>query len=384
MLRPRFASAVLAWILAMAASGTFAQHEYDWNLPPGFPIPAAPADNPMSAAKVELGRYLFYDLRLSQNATQSCATCHQRERAFTDGRAQGVGSTGQVHPRGAMSLANVAYAVALTWANPAMTSLEEQALVPMYGEHPVELGLDRSDGWLFMFQRDPLYVDRFDAAFPGTPSPITRDNLVKALASFERSIISARSPYDRYRYGGDQTAISDAAKRGEALFRSSSLSCASCHAGFNFSGGVAPAGTPPGVEFHNTGLYNLRGLFSYPAHDIGVSQVTKDPKDVGKFKAPTLRNIALTAPYMHDGSVATLEDAIAHYSAGGRTIANGAYAGVGRHNPNKSDKLKGFTLTDNEREDLLAFLNSLTDRPLILDPRFDDPWRKLLPGAPSW
>ena len=385
MPRPRCASALIAWILAMAVSGTLAQHEYDWNLPPAFPIPVVPADNPMSAEKVELGRYLFYDVRLSRNGTQSCAACHNRERAFTDGLGQSIGSTGQVHPRGSLSLANVAYAAKLTWANPTLTRLEDQALVPMYGDHPVELGLDRSDEWLFMFQRDPVYVGLFNAAFPGAADPITRENLVKALASFERSIISARSPYDRYHFGGDETALSSAAKRGEALFHRPSLSCSSCHSGFNFSGAVVTAGTPRAeVEFHNTGLYNLPGLLSYPARDTGVYEVTKDPKDVGKFKAPTLRNIAVTAPYMHDGSIATLEAAIAHYSAGGRTIADGAHAGVGRDNPNKSVRIKGFTLTDAERRDLVAFLESLTDKPLILDLRFDNPWRKLIPGFASW
>jgi cytochrome c peroxidase len=256
----------------------------------------------------------------------------------------------------------------------------------MYGEHPVELGLDRSDDWLFMFQRDALYVDLFAAAFPGAAAPITRENLVKALASFERSIISSRSPYDRYHFGGDETAISAAAKRGEALFRSRSLSCSSCHSGFNFSSAVVTARTPKAdVEFHNTGLYNLTGLLSYPALDTGVHQVTGNAKDVGKFKVPTLRNIALTAPYMHDGSIATLEDAIAHYSAGGRTISEGAHAGVGRNNPNKSAKIKGFVLSEAERRDLVAFLESLTDKPLTLDMRFDNPWRKLIPSSfQSW
>jgi cytochrome c peroxidase len=379
------ASAVVAWMLATSASGILAQPQYDWNLPPAFPQPVVPADNPMSAAKVELGRYLFYDGRLSRNGTQACATGHRQERAFTDGLGQTVGSTGQVHPRGSMGLANVASAAALRWANPTLTRLEDQALVPMYGDHPVELGLDRSDDWLSMFQRDPVYTALFGAAFPGAIEPITRENLVKALASFERSIISSRSPYDRYHFGGDKTALSAAAKRGESLFHSRSLSCSSCHAGFNFSSAVVTAGTPRAeVGFHNTGLYNLPGLLTSPARDTGVYEVSRDPRDVGKFKAPTLRNIALTAPYMHDGSIPTLEDAVRHCSAGGRTIPQGAHACIGRDSDNKKVRITEFTLTDAEQRDLVAFLESLTDKPLILDLRFDNPWRHLIPGTVSW
>ena len=385
MPRPQCLPVVIAWLLVTAAAGTRAQRQYDWNLPSSFPIPVVPADNPMSAEKVELGRYLFYDVRLSGNGTQSCATCHHQERAFTDGLAQSIGSTGQVHTRGSMSLANVAYAAVLTRANPTLTRLEDQALVPMYGDHPVEMGLDRSDEWLFMFRRDPVYVDLFKPAFPGAADPVTRGNLVKALASFERSIISARSPYDRYHFGGDGTAISAAAKRGEALFFSRSLSCSSCHGGFNFSGAVATASAPKAkVEFHNTGLHSLPGLLSYPGRDAGLYEVTKDPKDIGKFKAPTLRNIALTAPYMHNGSIATLEEAVAHDRAGDRTAQEGAYAGVGRGSPNGRGRTRGFTLTDAERRDLVAFLESLTDKELLLDLRFDNPWRRLIPGSEGW
>jgi cytochrome c peroxidase len=128
------------------------------------------------------------------------------------------------------------------------------------------------------------------------------------------------------------------------------------------------------IEFHNTGLYNLRGPLSYPTDNTGAFEVTRNAADAGKFKAPTLRNVAVTAPYMHDGSVATLEDAIDHYAAGGRTIATGEYAGVGRENPNKSSSIRGFTLTKDQRADLIAFLQSLTDEALLKDPRFGNPW----------
>ena len=365
------------WMAASGAGAVLAQAPapYDWRLPAGFPRPPVPADNPMSDAKVELGRHLFYDTRLSANGTQSCGTCHKQAHAFTDGRARSIGSTGERHPRGSMSLVNIAYAAALTWADPTQTKLEDQALVPMYGEHPIELGLDRSDTWLDALKRDAWYRKMFGIAFSDARDPVTRENVVRAIASFERAIVSARSPYDRYHFERDDTAISPAARRGEVVFHSRPLSCFTCHGGVNFSGAIVTESRPTAVvEFHNTGLYNLAGALSYPAPNTGIHAVTGDPKDVGKFKAPTLRNIAVTAPYMHDGSIATLEEAIAHYAAGGRAITDGPYRGVGHQNPNKSLTIQGFTLTPEQRSDLIEFLRSLTDEELLRDARFADPW----------
>src|SRR5262249_18169206 len=153
-------------------------------------------------------------------------------------------------------------------------------------------------------------------------------------------IVSARSPYDRYHFNREDSAISDAAKRGEVLFHSRPLSCFTCHGGIHFSSAMGSARRSTSVELHNTGLYNLGGPLSYPATDTGLFELTHERADVGKFKAPTLRNIAVTAPYMHDGSVATLEEAVDHYAAGGRTIAGGPHAGVGHDNPNKSATLQ--------------------------------------------
>ena len=352
---------------------------FTWTLPVGFPAPSVPADNPMSVAKVELGRHLFYDTRLSGNGTQSCGTCHEQARAFADSRPRGVGSTGQVHPRGSMSLVNVAYAQALTWANPSMTTLEDQALVPMFGDTPVELGLDAADRWLEPLKVDATYQRLFARAFDADPGAMTRQNVVKAIAAFERAIISARSPYDRYHFERDESAISDAAKRGEVLFHSRPLSCFTCHGGVHFSSAMGSRDRSIGLEFHNTGLYNLPGPVSYPADNTGVFAITHDPKDVGRFKAPSLRNIAVTAPYMHDGSIATLEDAIDHYAAGGRTITSGPNQGVGRDNPNKAPAVRGFTLSADQKADMVAFLQSLTDDALLRDPRFADPW----PATPA-
>jgi cytochrome c peroxidase len=332
----------------------------------------------MSAAKVDLGRHLFYDLRLSGNGQQSCATCHQQDKAFTDGQATSVGSTGEEHPRNSMSLVNVAYETTLTWANPGLTRLEDQALVPMFGRHPVELGLGEDREWLGVLRRDERYTALFPQAFPGDADPFSRQNVVRAIAAFERTIVSARSPYDRHHFDRDDTALSASAKRGEVLFHSQPMACFTCHGSQIFSGGMVSAGTPPRgrPEFHNTGLYNLPGLFSYPQKNAGLYETTKDPRDVGRFKAPTLRNIAVTGPYMHDGSIATLEDVLAHYAAGGRTIADGPYKGVGHDNPNKSRRIRGFVLTPDDRADVVAFLRSLTDDEALRDPKLSNPWRR--------
>jgi len=354
---------------------------YEWKLPPGFPFPKVPKSNPMTNEKVELGRHLFYDKRLSLNQTQSCATCHQQSRAFADPRGRGLGSTGQLHPRGPMSLANVAYAPVLTWANPNVRDLETQALVPMFGDHPIELGMTGKEDLLVQRLRaDSRYRKLFPAAYPADRDPFTIGNITKAIASFQRTMLSGDSPFDEYRRGDDPNAISASAKRGEALFFSERLECFHCHGGFNFTGSVDYLGKGfAEVEFHNTGLYNRKGKFSYPEPNVGLYEFTQQEEDIGKFKAPTLRNIALTAPYMHDGSVATLEDAIEHYRVGGRTIQSGPNAGVGFDNPNKSEFIKSFELTPAEKQDLLAFLRGLTDQSMLTNPALADPWRPAVP-----
>ncbi|MFO0450966.1 MAG: MbnH family di-heme enzyme [Pseudomonadota bacterium] len=338
--------------------------DFDWRLPPGFPQPVIPADNPMTADKVELGRYLFYDSRMSGNGKQSCASCHRQELAFTDGRGRGLGSTGELHPRGPMGLVNIAYAPRLTWANPTLESLEDQALAPMFGTEPVELGLKGHETKLVaLLKNEPVYRDRFPKVFG--EAPYTVPNIIKAIAAFERSIISMRSPYDRYRWGGEPNAISESAKRGEILFSSSkSGGCFQCHGGWNFSGAVrfdgkreAAGENDPRTAFFNT------GVSPYKEPNRGIFEHTKDPQDLGKFRAPSLRNIAVTAPYMHDGNIATLEDVLDHYMAGGRFRSSST---SGRINP--------FSLSQTEKADLLEFLKSLTDDALLRDQRWSNPW----------
>lgn len=282
-----------------------------------------------------------------------------------------------------MSLTNIGYNPVFTWANPTVRRLEIQALVPMFGENPIELGMSGKETLLFdRLRAEPRYRDLFPAAFPGDADPFSLSNLTKAIASFERTLISGRSPYDRYRSGEDPRALSAAARRGETLFFSETTECFHCHGGFNFTQTVDYAGKGfAEIEFHNNGLYNIDGKGGYPAPNTGVHEITDDPDDMGRFKAPTLRNIALTAPYMHDGSLKTLDDVIAHYAAGGRTLTTGPDKGIGATSPLKSSFVNGFRLTPRQRKDLVAFLESLTDTTFTKDPSLSDPWRTVL--APS-
>lgn len=346
-----------------------------WDLPPGFPEPWVPEDNPMSKAKVELGRHLFYDTRLSGNQTQSCASCHDQALAFTDGKAQAEGSTGEQHRRSSMSLTNVGYYSALTWANPVLRTLEDQALVPMFGEFPVELGLSGMEEELLeRLSGTAWYPELFATAFPEEEEPVSLHGIVRALASFERSLVSYRSPYDNFWYAGAVGAMSDEAKAGQELFFSERLECFHCHGGANFSDSSRFAtSTFDELFYHNTGLYDVDGEGSYPARDQGLYELTQEPSDMGRFRAPSLRNVAVSAPYMHDGSVATLDEVIDHYAAGGRTLTEGEDAGVGSENPYKSEFMVGFELDEAERAQLLAFLDSLTDEAFLSDPAHGSP-----------
>jgi cytochrome c peroxidase len=293
----------------------------------------------MSAEKVALGRRLFYDVRLSGNGTQACASCHQQEHAFTDARARAIGSTGESHPRGAMSLANVAYAASLTWIEASPRSLEEQMLVPLLEETPREMNLGGREMEIAgRLGADPLYSRLFSDAFPGEREPLNLRNVQKAIASFERTIISGDSPYDRLVWKDDRGALSEPARRGMALFFSARLACATCHSGFTFSGPAAWEGGPkPESTFHDNGLGS-------------------------RFRAPTLRNVAVTAPYMHDGRFATLEEVVDHYAKGG--IAS----------PGRSPLVRGFSITEAGKRDLVEFLKSLTDEDLLRNPELSSPF----------
>lgn len=359
----------------LATNNNSNNSDYQWHLPTWMPKPVIPDDNPLTTAKVELGRHLFYEKQLSITGNYACASCHKQALAFTDGKKVAIGATGELHPRNSMSLANIGYNSVLTWANPLQQRLETQLLVPLFGEHPIEMGMAGKEADILKFlHNNPKYSQMFANAFSQEPNPINLSNLTKALAAFERTLISINSPYDRYRYGGNSQAISEATKRGERLFTSERLECFHCHGGINFSDSIKHERLAfTEIAFHNTGLYNINEEGAYPPNNTGVYELSHEPKDMGRFKAPTLRNIALTAPYMHDGSIATLEEVIEHYQAGGRTINQGKWTGIGSSNPHKSAFIQGFKLTSSEKSDLLAFLRSLTDEEFINNPVFSDP-----------
>lgn len=332
------------------------QKEYDWKLPKGFPSPLVPQDNPMSVAKVALGKKLFFDENLSFNQSISCATCHQPQFAFSEPKKAAVGSTGQKHRRNTQSLVNVAYNSNLTWAHSGLNLIEQQILIPMFSENPIELDITGHEDAVLQRFETKKYVELFDNAF--ADKTVNFDRIVKALASYVRSLTSFASAFDEYAYQGKDDAMSDAAKRGMELFFSEKFECFHCHGGVNFTQSSQHENQRLDLRpFHNTGLYNVDNKGAYPVADQGLIEVTLQPFDMGKFRAPTLRNVEVSAPYMHDGSLATLDDVIEFYAAGGR--------GQGVSNPFKSPFLAGFALELQQKQDLIAFLQSLTDRQFL-------------------
>ena len=342
-------------------------------LPPGFPTPRLPANATLTPELAELGRHLFYDKRLSGNGTQACASCHEQARAFTDGRVTPPGSTGTALERNAMSLTNIAYNPTQTWANHLLVTLEQQAVVPMFGTDPVELGITGSEDLVIeRLRADTKYQELYAAAFPGA-APIELGQVIQALAAFERRLISGNSLYDRARRG--EATLSESAARGQEMFFSETFECHHCHGGFNLTIAVDFATlAEPGVAFFNTGLYNVGGTGAYPANDRGLLDVTFLATDEGRFRPPSLRNIGVTAPYMHEGSMATLDEVVRFYERGGREITSGPNAGDGKLSPFKSAFVPGFTLSEQQRADLIAFLESLTDDSFLTDPALSDPF----------
>lgn len=323
---------VLLAFLAGAAAAAPSPTTYDWQLPRGFPTPAVPADNPMSAAKVALGRRLFFEPRLSVTGHFSCASCHDATLSFTDGKARATGALGDTLPRGAMALVNVAYNISFGWTQPGAHSLEAQMRQPLFNTHPVELGLTGRENATVtaLAATDPGYASAFAAAFPATAAPVSVDHAIQAIASFERTLISGNSPFDRYVFQGDHTALSESAKRGMALFFARQTGCSACHSGFNFS-----------------------GTWRDDQGDTGKPAFANNGTGARPMRVPTLRNIALTAPYMHDGRFATLDAVLDHYfSLGDRASRYDA-------------RLPRTRLDPQQKADLIAFLTSLTDESFV-------------------
>jgi len=350
-------------------------------LPEGFPVPRVPEENPLTEAKISLGRSLFYDRRLSVDQTVSCASCHQPRYAFSSGPEEVIGVTGQKHPRQAPSLANTAYSPRYNWANPHLRTLEAQARGPLFGEGTpiVEMGLDtetRRERALDRLRADDWYLEAFPRAFPGVEDPFDFGRVIRALASFQRTLMSGSSRWDQHLHGNDE-ALSASARRGALIFfgHETAAVCHHCHGGFNLSSQTAHREQPfDEVGFFNLGLYNVDGQGSYPESNQGLFEHTSNPADRGRFRTPSLRNIAVTGPYMHDGSVSTLEEVIDIYDEGGRNIESGPNAGDGRRSPLKDAAMRPLGLSDGEKADLVEFLKSLTDRAFLEDPKVQNPF----------
>ena len=333
---------------------------YTLVVPAGFPTPVIPADNPLTNEGVALGRMLFYETKLSSNDTMSCGSCHQQNKAFTDGLAKAVGVDGIANPRGTMSLANVMWSNTLTWDG-AFSTLEAQAHKPI--ENPIEMHQLLNTG-VTKLQNTTTYPPLFQAAF-GTKT-ITGDLVLKALTQFERTLISGNTRYDRYTrtYQGlsaDELAglrlysthVSPRIVRGAECFHCHTLPLASS----NFA-----------AEFFNNGL-------DLTFADLGRGGVTKQSFDDGKFVAPTLRNITLTAPDMHDGRFTTLEQVLDHYSDHVQMASPNIDLMLvqGINDPIFNPGRMGLTAT--EKRQVIAFLKTLTDSTFIADKRFSDPFK---------
>ena len=306
-------------------------------LPDHFPndlTPYLPEDNVLTRPKIDLGKMLFFDPNLSLDSTVSCATCHKPELAFTDGLQRSVGVGGRLGLRNAPSLANVLFGQSFFWHG-SSPNLERQVIFPIEDEAEMDNTFPEI---IRRLEGDEAYVEFFEEAFGEGPNP---NNITDAIAAFERTLLSYQSPYDKY-LEGDTSALSLSQKRGLILFNGEKAECFHCH---------NPAFLFTDESFKNNGLYEV-----YP--DPGRWELTGREEDKGKFKVPTLRNIALTAPYMHDGSIATLEEVIDHYSSGGA------------NHPNKAPEIRRFILNDQEKQDLIQFLEALTDPAFINNPSF--------------
>lgn len=316
-------------IAFLASAGVARAAPWRWDLPAGTAPPAVPADNAMSAAKVALGRRLFYDGRISVGGTMSCATCHQQHLAFASANATEPGIGGDPGRRNVPGLANVAWLTPLTWHDPGIRTLETQMSTPLFGVRPVEMAA-RPGEVIAMLRADACYPRLFKAAYPAEGGRIDVTTLAKAIASFQRTMISYRSPFDAFRRG-DSRALSPVARRGAVTF---ARECAACHSGANLSDGQFHAVLPVDPE----------------AEDRGLMEVTGRVQDDGRFRTAPLRNVALTAPYFHDGSTATLPAAIRRHPGAAR-------------------------LDEPAVGELVAFLDALTDQAFVTNPALSPPGR---------
>jgi len=316
-----------SWIATPAANAESAT-EYKLKIPFGLEETAVviPADNPLTTEKVELGRLLVFDKRLSQDNTIACMSCHLAKNAFTDGKPVATGIRGQKGGRSAPASINRVFSSAQFWDGRAAT-LEAQSVGPF--TNPIEHGFANYDVMRAKMMKIAGYRKLFKQAFGD--DNITIDNVGRAIASFQRTILSGNSPADRFDQGQEAGAISAEAQHGLLLFREKAR-CTKCHSGFNFTD----------EKFHNLGLG-----WDDNKVDLGRYMVTKNAEDIGAFKTPTLREVARSAPYTHDGRFKTLEEVVNFYNQGGVK------------NPHQDPLIIPLELTDEEKRDLVQFLHTL-------------------------
>ncbi|NOU23168.1 MAG: c-type cytochrome [Methyloglobulus sp.] len=327
----------------------------------GLPPLNIPADNAQTSEKIELGKRLFNDKSFSADGSISCASCHHPDKAFTDGLPVAQGLNGQLGTRNAPTVLNTAFYETL-FLDGRANSLEDQALGPFV--NPIEHGLESHQAIVDVIQKDSTYTQQFNKVFAVQANSINIDHVVKAIASYERTLISGDSLFDRYLFGRDHSVLSTSAERGLTIFKNKG-NCVTCHeiswnnalftdnrfynVGVNFKQ-LAPV-LDDLIAFVNQGNnpddFNLTAV---QRSELGRFIVTKDLADIGKFKTPTLRNIALTAPYMHDGSMLTLEEVVQHYDKGGDK------------NRFIDTKIFPLHLTQQEKQDLVAFMKALTSQ----------------------
>lgn len=316
----RFRSFAMLLALALAAVSVRAADKPIPPAPTGLkPVPV-PRDNPLTPAKVELGKQLFFDPRLSIDDTISCASCHDPAKGWSNGTPFATGVGGKMGGRSAPTIINSAYQKFQFWDGRAL-ELEGQALGPM--QNPIEMNMKLGE-LLPKINKIPGYKKQFEAVFGGEATPET---LAKAIAAFERTVLSGDAPYDRFK-AGDKKALSEAAQRGMTVYFNKA-SCSACHVGPNFTDG----------SFHNIGV----GM-DKKEPDVGRFAETKVLGDRGAFKTPTLREVARVAPYMHDGSLKTLEDVVEYYDKGGIP------------NPQLDEEIVPLKLSDQQKADLVTFL----------------------------
>ncbi len=333
--------------------------------------------NPFSMDKARLGRYFFYDRRMSLNQSKSCSSCHDPAFSFTDGYRRSTGSLGDQVQHNAPALINIVFDKYLTAADSTLHFPEQQINNPLFHQQPVELGwAGHESSILERLKKDSFYYNSLRRLFPGDREPFCTKNIQACISSFIKTILSFNSPYDRYRYRKDSTALTAGQLNGGRLFFSDRLHCSACHGGINFSIPVVKDKYGQADYYQNTGLYNINDSGAYPVSDQGLYTYTRRAADMGKFRIASLRNLAFTAPYLHDGTAPDLSAVIDLYAAGGRPISGTPNRGDGRLNPFKSPLITGFILSKQEKKDLVSFLLSLSDTTVCRSPAYGNPFIK--------